>query len=386
MAAPNINNVMRQLEGQIAGEIYSRNLHSSVWVDLPKQEAWPEGQGNVIQALTLNRSLPANTLSWSDIDASAGEAGGTCIPPVQRLNITNSVTEYNLQHTALESPDLCLHDLMNSYRAQEQLSHLMEVLSENTRQVWIDRHRSEYTRIAAHKLLATGTGFLEPVSGAFAAPTGTGATAPAKLKGLHLKQAYARSVRLGAGARGNYGTVNGRPSFLALLGMETSEQIATETDYRQDTRWSDRVPELLAPLGIERMFKGFWLADEVFPPRYNYTSGAWVEVKPYIWSGSGASAVLIENPAYETATYEDTVVYNSEVMRSVIMPPARNYGQASFDPQRYRGDWSWKNIVERTDNPDGNYGFFRGVFASGTKPVFPQYGIVIRHLRGTIDA
>jgi hypothetical protein len=325
--------------------------------------------------LTLGRSLPRNPLTWQNVEFSDGEAGGACIPPVQRLEITNSLKEYNLQQTALESPDLCVLDLMNSFKAEQQLSHLMEVLAENTRQVWINRNRSEYVRLASHKLVATSSGLLEPVDGDFATTIPT-----SKLTGGMLKQVYARLVRLGAGKK-SYGTVDGRPSFLGIVGMETSELIATETNYRQDLRDSNRVPELLAPLGIERMFKGFWLADDVHPPRYNLVDGEWVEVPPYIWSGSGASAELIENPAYETAEAEDTIIFHADVFRSVIMPPAKSMGQAKFDPQTYRGEWSWKNIEHRTENPDSNYGFFRGVFANGSKPVFPQYGVVIRHLR-----
>jgi hypothetical protein len=167
--------------------------------------------------------------------------------------------------------------------------------------------------------------------------------------------------------------------------METNEMIAEETQYRQDLRWSDRVPELLKPLGVEKMFKGFWLVDEVHPPRYNLDENdEWVEVPPYIWSGTGSSAELIENPAYETALAEDTIIYHQDVLRHVIFPQARNFGQLKFESQKYRGDWKWLNIQHRDENPDMNYGFFRGVFASGSKPVFPQYGAVIRHLRCSI--
>lgn len=391
MASPNITSVLKRLEGMISDEIYSRTLHTSPWLDLPKQENWPEGQGYTINVLTLGRSLPRNPLTWQTVTPSDGGAGGTCIPPKQRLEITNAVKTFNLQQTSLESPDLCVLDLMNSFKAEQQLSHIMEVLSENTRQVWIQRNRSEYIRLASNKLLATTTGFIEPVNGEFA--TSFGSATASQLLGNHLKNAYARMVRLGAGKK-SYGNVDGKPSFLAIVGMETNELINLEVRYRQDIRESSRVPELLSPLGIERMFKGFYLADEVNPPRYNLvTTGSgqsattsWVEVSPYVWSGTGATAELIENPAYATADYEDTIIFHEDVFRSVIMPPARSYGQAKFDPQTYRGDWKFKNIANRDDNPDENYGFFRGVFANGSKPVFPQYGFVIRHKRPDLIA
>jgi hypothetical protein len=376
MAAPEINNVMVQLEGMISDEIYSRGLHTSPWFDLPVQENWPEGQGHILQALTLGRSLPRNPLSWDPITVSDGGAGGTCIPPVQRLEITNSVKEYSMAHTSLESPDLCLLDLLNAFKAEEQMGHLMEVLSENTRQVWIHRNRSEYTRLATNKFVATTTGFLAPVDGDFAATLPT-----SKLGGGHLKRAAKLLTRSGAG-KNSYGMVDGKPTFLALIGMEASEDVATETEYRKDIRETNRVSELLAPLGIERMFRNLWMSEDIFPPRYNLVGGTtWVEVPAYVWVGTGAAAELVENPSYETAEAEDTIIYHPDVLRSLVLPPARSHGQAKFDPQTYRGDWSWKNIIHRDENPDGNYGFFRGVFANGSKPKFPQYGIVIRHLR-----
>lgn len=385
--APAINDIMVRLSGQISPEIYSRGLNTSVWLDLPKQESWPEGMGTKLKVLTMGRSLPKDTIQWEDIapsDSASADKGGACIPPVQRLELTNKFAEYNLQQTSLESPDVCLLDLVTAFQAEQQLTHMMEVLTENTRQVWINRNRAEYIRLCPNKFIATDSGWIEPIAAAAGSTSNMdfAKNAPTSaLTGGHLKRIYARAIRSGAGKK-SYGTVDGRPTFMAITGMETSEMIAQATEYRQDLRWSDRVPELLSPLGIEKMFKGFWLADDVTPPRYNTTGTgaalAFVEVPPYIWNASGE---LVENPAYETAAYEDTIIFHQEAVRHVVMPPAKNFGQLKFDPQSYRGDWKWLNIQHRTDNPDGNYGFFRGVFASGTKPVFPQYGFVIRHKR-----
>lgn len=374
MSAPNITTIMEALEGQISGEIYSRGLNTSAWLDLPKQEAWPEGQGYSLQSLTLGRSLPSNPLVWQDVTASDGSAGGTCIPPVQRLAITRALSEFNLQETSLESPDICVTDLMNSFKAEEQLSHLMEVLAENTRQAWIGRNRSEYVRLAGHKCIATLGGLVEDDVWLTTAPSSV-------LTGGFLKQIYTRLVRLGAGKR-SYGNMDGRPTFVALVGMESSERVMQEEGYRTSLRESNRVPELLAPLGVDRNYRGFWLVDEVTPPRHNLVDGEWVEVPFYKW----IDGELTENPAYDTAETEDTIIYHEDVYRSLVMPPSKSYGQAKFDANSYRGDWSWKQILHRTENPDGKYGFFRGLFGTGSKPKFPQYGFVIRHLRCGIPA
>jgi hypothetical protein len=58
----------------------------------------------------------------------------------------------------------------------------------------------------------------------------------------------------------------------------------------------------------------------------------------------------------------------------------------SFAAQTYVGDFKWLN-VQNVDsasayyNPDNAWGFYRSLMMSATKPVHPEFGIVIRHLR-----
>jgi hypothetical protein len=62
----------------------------------------------------------------------------------------------------------------------------------------------------------------------------------------------------------------------------------------------------------------------------------------------------------------------------------------SFQPQSYVGDFKWLN-VQNVDsesayyNPDMEWGFYRAKMMSATKPIFPEHGIVIRHLRCPSD-
>lgn len=375
MAAPVIDQIMVNLEGMISGEIYKKGLHTSPWLDLPKQESWPEGQGFSIKTLTWDRSLPSSPLTWQTVEASDGSAGGNAANiPTQRLAFSQTIREYNLQQSSLESPDISVLDLMNSFKAQEQMAALTQRLSEITNHVWIRRNRDEYTRVAGNKFIATTAGLVA------CGDTWT-ATAPTSVvSGSMLLQIAARAIRT-TGGRGGHGMVNGAPTFAAIGGMELFERLQGNVKYREDLRFSTRVPELLAPLGVDKMFRNMWLINDIYPPRFNLVGSDWVEVEPLIWVGVGAAAKLVENPAYDTALAEDMIVYNTEVLRSIIFPSQKNYGKAQFNPGNYRGEWSWLNIQDRIINPDKNYGFYRGVFGTGTKPIFPEFGIVVRGLR-----
>jgi len=75
-------------------------------------------------------------------------------------------------------------------------------------------------------------------------------------------------------------------------------------------------------------------------------------------------------------------VFHLDVMETLIPAPITSPGgNTKFDPMSYMGDFKWKNILDAITNPDGTIGYFRAVLSSGSKPVFPEWGYVIRTLR-----
>lgn len=132
-----------------------------------------------------------------------------------------------------------------------------------------------------------------------------------------------------------------------------------------------------------------------YNPRINYEwpTGTFVqyfaEVPLYIpdWSatksigdaqGGSRAKGWVVNPAYYTAQYEESFIVHPEVMESLIPAPLTSAGSGtSFNPVNYRGDFKFLNIQHRTENPDGTWGYYRGVLASGSKPIKPQFGVAI---------
>lgn len=361
--------------GRIGPDIYRRSLNTSPWLKLTKQEAWPEGMGDTVSVLVYERSLPTSPLAWTDIGQSAGEEGGTCLPPTQQIAFGQTLRQYNLQHGAIESPRVCVNDLRVAFKRQEQLSNMMAVLTENTSYAWIDRYRDEYTRIASHKVIAAA-GFPEGT-------TSFPLTAPtyALSQGI-LRRYYQKLVRDGGG-NNPLDRMNARPVFGLITDSETSDRIIKDNaDIRQDYRYSGKVNELLAPLGIERSYNGFFHMIDDFAPRWDFVAGAWVRRLPYTSSAATKGNKWDIAAAYENAAFTDSVIFHEDVMSSLIPAPISNAGGGmKFDPVNYRGVFSWRNIPDEVCNPDGTIGYFRGVFASGSKPKNPYFGYVIRHRR-----
>jgi len=405
--------------GRIGPDIYRKTVDTSPWLKLVKQDAWPDEMGDSISTLIYERSLPYDSsgnlkANWTSLQSNAvvgnandgtgtDSASSNAVAPLGgTVEFGTRLRSYNLQHTSLNSPDVSLNDLRFPLKRKEQLSNIMSILTESTREVWIERYRDEYIRLSENKLTATlraaGAGenttfgiinkpdtTNDGAASRFGAPDTVTAANNLELTQGMLDRLYFALLRDGAAAEA-YSRINGAPVFLLITSMEASDAlIRANADVRQDFRWSDRVSELLAPLGVQRTYRNYFHLVDPFLPRFNYTGGNWVRVRPYTRVAAGDAnprGVRYDlNPDYLTAEYEDSIVFCPTVFTSLVPKPLSGFGSMEFAPQNYRGEFTWRNIPDREKNPDSTVGFFRGIFANGSKPIFPNHGYVIRHKR-----
>ena len=488
-AYTNIEQLLVKEAGRIGPEIYRKTVDNNVWLKLVKQDTFPEEMGDRVSVLTYERSIPQaarNGLTndfdlqtvWQGTDAILGSnptdqtytsfnaytqtpAGAATAsndpnnnvstPKFANVEFGQKLRTYDLRRVALESPNISLEDLRYPVRRKEQLSQLLNIMTEQTSMVWTQRYQDEYVRLSENLVTPTGTG-----GGAtLTTVTNTdGATkfsplndATSKLTQGILRRLYMRLLRDGAGSAAQ-GKENGAPVFNLITSAETSEDIIKlNADIRSDFRYS-KPNELLAPLGVERSYGGFYHIIDPYPPRYSrisltssglstatYTVGAhtlevgdivtvtasdgttvksaastvsavasttvtlsaapagaasgdkifaWKRVYPFsrLANATTKGVKYDINNSYLSAAYEDSIILINEVYHSVVPKPLGSMGGMSFDPQSYRGDFKWKNIIDRDNNPDGTVGYFRALFANGSKPVRPEWGYVIRHKRG----
>ena len=173
-AGLNIEQVLINEANRIGPDIYRKTLNTSPWLKLVKKDSWPDEMGDTVRVLTYERSLPANSLNWSQISVNGVVsrdgtfANGTSaistpstanqLPSAQRIEFAQTLRSYNLTHTALESPKLSVNDLRFSLKRKEQLANIFAILQENTSYAWQERYRDEYVRLAQSKINAVGSG------------------------------------------------------------------------------------------------------------------------------------------------------------------------------------------------------------------------------------
>tara|TARA_R100001591_G_scaffold89194_1_gene95250 strand:- start:2870 stop:4201 length:1332 start_codon:yes stop_codon:yes gene_type:complete len=414
-----VDAVLTQEAGRIGADIHKATLHTSPWMDLIKQATFPEGMGYQLSTLIYDRALPLSPINkdmadsglsvgvdFTPIGSTHGTAAngmsanqqdqtlaiGTGKASVNTLDFTKVQKSYSLERAIIESPRINVEELRYTAHRAEQLRAIMEILKEATRNSWEERYRDEYSKLCDNVVLckAASSNTLTDQEGILVTaidvddPDGAGDGAVdinANISNKILDDVYFKLVRAGAGANA-YGRENGRPVFSIVLSSEASYQLQTEAGFRDDVRYNNaRVSDLIAPLGVEKSFRGFYHLVDDLAPRFNFDASTdkLVRVDPYTVSAPSGSATnkVIVNSAYDTATHEAAFVLVDNVMESLIPAPVSNASGLTFDPVNYKGEFKWTNIPDVTLNPDRTIGFFRGILASASKPIKTNFGYVI---------
>jgi hypothetical protein len=421
-----IDTILTQEANRIGQDIHRRTVHTSPWMDLIKQTAFPDGMGYTLGTLIYDRALPTTTangstlgLSWTDVGGSVAEskltnstldqilvdARDTNIGPQSGksfIQFARQLKQYSLRRAVVESPRINVEDLRFAAYRTEQLRAVMDAMTESTRYSWEERYRDEYDRVCGNLVLCLTSG--TPIVSTIDVSAGTryegvqtvsvdlnndfvtsgvdvDYTPTAMVSNKILDMVYFRLVRGGAGTNA-YGRENGRPVFALVCSSEASYFLQTEAGFRDDIRYNNsKVSELIAPLGVEKSFRGFYHLVDDLAPRFTASSGTLTRVHPYI----AASGVVSTNPAYETADFEAAYVLHQDVMESQIPEPLSGGNGIKFDPVNYRGKFAWMNIKSEQLNPDGTIGFFRGVLASASKPIRTEFGYTILFRRSGVQ-
>ena len=432
-----INTILAEEANRIGNDIYKNTLHTSPWIDLTKQSAFPDGMGYQLATLVYDRAITTKdqggTIAgarWNAVGSQAtGDAFGTGVLKSSMIDaqggrgsLENSITDelgttgdvrsyvqfgkklktYSLQRAIIESPRISLEDLRFAAHRQEQLRAIMDIMTQVTRNTWENRYRDEFDLVADNYAIcqASGATLITNTLTVGATPTsfeGTATTAidltsvdytndstanattvtpTANISNAVLDKVYYQLIRKGAGSNA-YGRENGRPVFALVCSSEASYFLQTEAGFRDDVRYNNaKVSDLIAPLGIEKSFRGFYHLIDDLAPRYSATlvgTNTLERVQPYSVSGG----VAVPNPLYETAKYEAAYVIHPEVCEAQIPNPLSGGNGITFNPVNYRGQFKWTNILNEITNPDGTVGFFRGILASATKPIKTDFGYVI---------
>ena len=420
-----IDTVLTQEANRLNKEMHRRTVHVTPWIDLVKKSAFPEGMGYTLGTMIYERALPTTAangstlgVSWADIAGShpaastvtdtnsldqliAGSQDTINTPTKSYIQFARMMKQYSLKRATVESPRIDIEDLRYAAHRNEQLKAIIDAMAESTRYTWEERNRDEYDRVCGNYVLcksastvissgADETKQSWAATGAAASTTKIGdvdAAADdgtcdinANISNEVMRSIYYKIIRNGGGQNA-YGRENARPVLATVLSSEASYTLINESGTRDDIRESSKVNELLAPLGIERSYQGYYHTIDDLAPRFSFNAStdALERVYPY----SASSGIISPNSSYETAEFEALYVLHPEVMECQVPNPMSGSNGLKFDPLQYNGKYTWRNILDEVTTPDGTIGYFRGVLASATKPLRTEFGYVVIFKRDT---
>lgn len=375
--------------------------------------SWPEA---------IKNNAAANYGGTSTGDAPYENANNVD-PPTDTVKFSYDERGYGLIQKAFNTEDFSAEDLRASAMAGGQMNQVVKALTMLSKEYWVRMHRDELSRVGGNRYIATGTatspgwvtnsdryecydqntanrwnslGFDSTsydVAGSIDTPDKQDLSV---LTWGHLDDLYLRLMEDG----GEHYTdlmSEGAPVFILVTDPKSALRLRTEgttngRDVRTDLRESDMVNHLLAPMGVKTAIKGWVILSEFAPRRFDITgdsadstgvtgTGVWTERLIYTNANSNTRRDI--SATYRTAVAVESYAFAPNAF--TCFAPRPNYtgvGAATFKPQNYAGDYAFRVIEDKTDNPDGAHGFFRGKLANATVAEDPDLIYTIRHREG----
>ena len=380
MSCELVNAYLARESGRLTGDIARRGRTSSPWVAVLEKDFFPEEQGFTVTRVVYQRTVPTegDGAGWTTVAASTNSAtAANCRPTAAVLQSRHTTETAQLAEYVLDSDPICITDARTGYRFRDQVREIKRNFEKNVIDLWENRHRDQYvaTIPEENKLVFSG-GALVPGTGGDFDPS---ATPDSQIHQDALDYVRWKLVHDGGGEEGAYGQVDGQPVFMVLMSSEQQRAlIKGNPDIRQDYRYADP-KELLKPFGVKRVYGGFYHVIDDKAPRWNLEDGDWVPVPFYVANGDGIAVV---NPDYETASYEDIILYHPKVVKCLMQKPLSSIGNGTnFRAWDYSGDIQWINEYDATCNKYRDNGYWSARLRAAYQPLIPEYGYAIRVLR-----
>jgi len=386
LSCATVNDVFQRLSNQFSVDIHERYSAEDPWGRLLRVGKFPLGKGTTLTEITTERVMSGSFEDdWTNVGVSNGGAvtSDTANPQnAEDLSFGETLRNWNLQSKSYKTPCLNLDDLKTSFEVEDQVEKTVNQLTQMTKRVLSNRRRAEYLRLVPK--ISCGVDAIgvshATIDDNFPLPTSV------LVQGL-LDVLRVVMIRNGA-AKDALGMENGAPVLGLITSAETSRNLLRQNpDLRQDLHFANP-SELIAPLGVERSYGGFYHIWDIEIPRYNFVSEngtglKWVRIYPFVKVVVNGQTSWEPNAAYEATTYELSYIFHPNVYEEAVQQVGPNIPGADFKdfPYYYSGQFFWLNILDITNNPLGKIGRWMGIFCSGSRPLAPFLGAAIMHLR-----
>lgn len=266
-----VQDFLTEQSPQIGTDINQKMMEQPTpWISLMTKEMWGDEKSSAQKTFQFDRALLADendfevewanvagALSASDTQANHQAGTGDGIPPSDTVQFGETLRDYNLQHKAIWGPPMNTNKLRDKFERVKQIGATVKALSDQSRETWINRNRSETTRVSSQLLvLDSGFSMTTDFYGKLAFPITTGTDQSILTNGF-TDEIY-EYLNLNGAGKGAMGLAENRPVYGLITSSRSSRRlIMADPEIREDFRYSGQNEKLLAPLGVKWNYNGF---------------------------------------------------------------------------------------------------------------------------------
>lgn len=389
------NDLLARNDNMFGPWIHNAVKETDIWnlAGFIKTAPFPEGRGYTQRSITIEGMTAASAeADWTAISASSGGViNPLSAPDFTDLTWGQSYRNWAPSEKAYRTPCISMDDLRFDSDVAQQLTATVDQLAQLTAEWNGNRARAEMARLMPMASARPGYG---PNGIAGVTDTTTyinkaGVVVPTStLTQSMLDDAWQYRLRLGAGQESSrFNVSDGQPILGLVTDRNTSDNIIKAAGTRDDFRWGNP-SELLKPLGVNRVYRGFAHIIDVDLPRFDVVAGQWVRRLPWKMVATDSGFARQPDPLYDLAAYQYNYVITRDIYtKRIIQPFEREIAGASFmdRPEYYNAMFYWHNQRDNTTNVLGKIGRWVGISANASEPVYPLRGQVIVSKRCPAD-
>lgn len=375
--------------GRYGPDIFARAARTRPIIRLKNRTrgAWQNGMGLNVGAVTFERSLP-DTLDgvWADIALSNGDSVNACLPPADTVGFGQTNRTYGPQHMAINTDYFCIRDIQFDFQYADMLQKITRAFGDISQWVWASKYTRDQVNLSGHHLTLDKTHGAQDDNTTWTGTTiqyNTSNPPTARPSQALLNDIYMTLYREAADLSSGLMEDTNEPVFDLILSAEMSRStIKSDPQMAADNRYafmgSKEDPNSPLFVGVptrRRQYGGFFHNIDPYPRKFVLSGGVYTQVAPFVKSSTTKGNKWELNPAYKAAPYEEIIIYVDGVYQSQAVNTVTNPAPGwNFDQHSWMGEFSPRNILERTCNPDGTMIFWRALFADAAKPENPAIG------------
>lgn len=362
----------------------------SFLADLPAFEEFPLGNGTQYNQLVFRSEMPPierGFEAWktlSDNTGCAPCAGPDCAYNVSPLGGTGFDRKAaRLMTRDYQSPSYCIKEIQTTFQFEAVMGKIIENLYAQIR--FIKEQNvifNAFTEMLKKYVIDSDGPKPNPQNPYVYRPAGS---ATLGALNITLLEIFYEQMRRDPSAI-PYDVVDGSPIYSLMASHQTLAHLyRDDPQLRQDVRFSGLANDNLMKYNFMSTIRGMFIAAPIlYPRRFNYVDGAWIEIFPYVNGVPMAvGSYTAQNQAYENAPYEEVILHGKFPFKLLYMPTAATLGgNTSFGPEvSWLDNLIWVNPQTNTD-PLRRVGYFFTTATIGIAPEFSDamYGIMVARI------